>query len=333
MKINSHAAAAFGAAVFFLAWQSAHASCGGANCFLVTGTLEGIAPRGGVSVDLSYRFVPMDEPQTGSNESAEALVPAIDFEAREIEPDHHRELRTNNELVQLDVAVGISDRTSVAIGLPLINNRLHEHVDLEGGGEEFSSQTYSGFGDVRIMARHAFHQSLRHLFIGGIGIKTPTGEYTLRDAHEGAINEPGVQPGTGSWDPLLSIYYAYQIRPRGLDWFVAGSWQIATENSLDYRFGDTRIVNSGINYRIARDGRDVTLSAQINARNAPHDEYIGEDVPSTGGTWIYFTPGVLLATSDRTRLYGHVQLPLYQNVNESNLVPSYGLVLGVSHDL
>jgi hypothetical protein len=183
------------------------------------------------------------------------------------------------------------------------------------------------------VARHAVHQSLRHLFVGGLGIKTPTGEYKLRNSHEGSINEPGVQPGTGSWDPLVSVYYSYQIQPRAVDWFVSATWQYATENDLDYAFGDTRILNSGINYRLARDGGDVTLSAQINARNAPHDEYIGQDVPSTGGTWIYFTPGVLVATSERTRLYAHVQLPVYQRVNESNIVSAYGLLLGISHDL
>jgi hypothetical protein len=322
-----------GAAILLLHSSGAHASCGGANCFLVTGTQEGMVQAGGIVVDLSYRFVPMDQPQTGSEKSAEALVPAIDFETGTIEPDHHRELRTNNELVQLDVAFGVSDRTSVAIAFPLINNRLHEHVDLEGGTETFSSNTYSGFGDLRVMVRRNFHHSLRHLFIGGFGIKTPTGEYKLRDPVEGVITEPGVQPGTGSWDPIATAFYAYQIRPRAFDWFVGGSVQYTTENDLDYRFGETVILNTGVDYQIARGGRDITLSAQINARNAPHDEFSGQTVPSTGGTWIYFTPGVRVATSERTSLYAHVQLPVYQRVNESNIVPRYGLMMGVSHNL
>lgn len=329
-----HAAAVLGAAVLLTHAAAAHAGCGGANCFLVTGAQEGMAPAGGITVDLSYRFVPMDQPQIGSEKVAEALAPAIHFDDGEIEPDAHRELRTNNELVQLDVAFGISDRTSVAIAFPLINNRLHEHVDIADPlNEEFSAQNYNGFGDVRVMVRRAFHQSLRHLFTAGLGIKTPTGEYKLRNAHEGSINEPGVQPGTGSWDPIVTMHYTWQIRPRALDWFIAGSWQYATVNNLDYRFGDTRILNTGVDYLFTRGGRDITLSAQLNARNAPRDEFLGQDVPSTGGTWIYFTPGVRVATSEQTSLYAHVQLPVYQRVNESNLVPRYGLVLGLSRTL
>ncbi len=307
------------------------AGCGGANCFLVTGTQEGVAEAGKIAVDLSYRFVPMDTPHAGSHKIAQSINPAINFDTGQIEPDAHREVRTDNELGQLDLAVGVSARTSVALSFPLVNNRLHEHVDLDAG-DVFSTQTYSGFGDVRIMVRHAHLRQLRHQFVGGIGVKTPSGVYQLRDA-EGEISEPGVQPGTGSWDPIVTAYYAYQIRPRALDWFVSGSWQYATENRLDYRFGDTRILNTGINDRVSVGGRDMVLTAQINARNAPRDEFLGTDVPSTGGTFIYFTPGARIETGEATGVYAHVQIPVYQRVNESNLVPSYAFVLGFSQRL
>jgi len=44
----------------------AQASCGSANCFLVTGTQEGIANPGQIVVDLSYRFIPMDKSARGA---------------------------------------------------------------------------------------------------------------------------------------------------------------------------------------------------------------------------------------------------------------------------
>lgn len=46
---------------------SSEASCGSANCFLVTGTQEGIANPGQVIFDLSYRWIPMDKVQSGSH--------------------------------------------------------------------------------------------------------------------------------------------------------------------------------------------------------------------------------------------------------------------------
>ena len=68
-----------------------NASCGSANCFLVTGTQEGIATPGQIILDLSYRFIPMDRARKGGKSSSEALVPGINFSTGEIEPDHHRE--------------------------------------------------------------------------------------------------------------------------------------------------------------------------------------------------------------------------------------------------
>lgn len=310
---------------------SSFASCGGANCFLVTGTQEGVAEGGKIVVELSYRFIPMDTPRAGSHKTDVSINPAISFDTGTIVSGAHQELRTDNELVQLDVAMGVSERTSVALSLPIVNNRRHEHIDLDAGGE-FSAQTYRGFGDIRIMLRHAHLRQLRHQFIGGIGVKTPSGAYELRDA-EGEISEPGVQPGTGSWDPIVTAYYSYQIRPRALDWFVSGSWQYATENRLDYRFGDTRILNAGINDRVSVGGRDMVLTAQVNARNAPRDEFLGMDVPSTGGTFIYLTPGVRVETGEASGFYTHIQIPVYQRVNETNLVPGYALIIGFSHQL
>jgi len=308
-----------------------NASCGSANCFLVTGTQEGIATPGQIILDLSYRFIPMDRARKGGKSSSEALVPGINFSTGEIEPDHHREKRTNNELAQIDVSYGITPRFALTLAIPFLNNRLHEHdVEVGTGDENFSNKDgTSGFGDVRLTAKYAFRISAKHLLVGGMGVKTPTGEYKLLN-HDGEINEPTIQPGSGSWDGIVAAYYAYRIIPQRLDAFFSGSYQIATENELDYKFGNTSLLNGGLNYPINGE-KSTIISLQINMRQAPHDEFKGEEVPSTGGTWIYLTPGVKVQSSPGTAFYTHVQLPVYQYVNETNLVPRYGLIVGVSH--
>lgn len=302
----------------------AEASCGSANCFLVTGTTEGIETVGRLTLDLSYRWIPMDQVHRGSKSASEALVPAIDFENGVIEPDHHQEARTNNELMQLDVGIGVTKRFSGMLSIPFFNLRTHEHAD----GPEFSRQDgTSGFGDIRLIGKYALWVSTKHLLVGGLGIKTPSGEYKLLD-HDGEINEPTIQPGTGSWDGIVSAYYAYQVIPHELDAFLSTSYQIATENPLDYKMGDTLLANGGASYRLAE---KWTTSLQANLRYAPADEFKGEEVPSTGGTWIYLTPGIKTQASPNTALYAHIQFPLYQRVNDVNIVPRYQLIVGVSH--
>jgi hypothetical protein len=315
--------------IAMLTAKVALASCGSANCFLVTGTQEGIAVPGQIILDLSYRFVPMDQPQRGRNKVSEAFTPGIDFENGEIEPAHHRELRTNNELAQLDIGFGVTERFSMTLAVPFFNLRTHEHdVFHEGEPPEFSRDDWtSGFGDLRLTGKYALWVSTKHLLVGGLGIKAPTGEYKLLN-HDGAINEPTIQPGTGSWDGIVSFYYAYQVIPHEFDAFLSGSYQANTENPLDYRLGDIFLLNAGGSFHV-KEKAMVTL--QVNARQAPHDEFKEEKVPSTGGRWVYLTPGVTLQAASNTALYAHVQLPIYQEVNEENLVPRYGLIFGISH--
>ena len=308
--------------------RNAEASCGSANCFLVTGTQDGIANPGQVIFDLSWRWIPMDQVQRGRDSADVAEVPRIDFANGRIVPGGHREVRTNNQLMQLDISYGLSSDAALTLAIPFMNDRTHEHTH-EGG--EFSRQDgTAGFGDVRLIGKFAPWVTTRHLAVLGAGVKFPTGEYKLLD-HEGEINEPTIQPGTGAWDGLLSAHYSYQIRPHAWDAFLATSYQLAGENSKAYRFGDTFIFNGGMNASFTVNEKTATGSLQVNLRHAPRDEFKGEAVPSTGGTWVYLTPGIRLASSSNTSFYTHVQVPIYQRVNEVNLVPRYGLILGVSH--
>jgi len=316
---------------------NAWASCGSGNCFLVTGAQDGIATPGQVTLDISYRYIPMDDFQRGSSSTPEVLTPKIDFENRVIENPHHREVRTINELMQVDVVYGVTERFTLQLALPLVNDRMHEHYD--GVTTPSTAGTFtredgsSGIGDIRLTGKYAPVVSTRHLFVLGGGVKFPTGEYKLLDA-EGTINEPTVQPGTGAYDFLFSFFYDYQIRPHKLDAFFSGNYQLATENDLNYEFGDQTFLNLGLNYLLESE-RKITLSGQLNYRHAERDHFDTtsgtQGVPSTGGDWLNLTPGIRVQASDQLSLYSFVQLPLYQYVNEVNLVPRYGLVLGATY--
>ncbi|HEU4403071.1 MAG TPA: hypothetical protein VFT43_13305 [Candidatus Polarisedimenticolia bacterium] len=306
----------------------AAATCGSANCFLVTGTREGVAARGALTVDLSYRYVVQDRKLSGTRRVSEVVTPRIDFENRLIEPDHHREIRTQNTLVQLDLAFGLTARLTLGGSLPLINDRDHEHFDDVGmPSEHFTSEDgTSGFGDARLEARYALALKPHDLLVGGLAVKLPTGQFRLLDS-EGRINEPGMQPGTGSIDAIASLHYARQISPMRLEWFLSGSYRLNGANSLDYRLGNEMILNSGLSWRT---GDRVTCSLQINGRTTPRDRYLGDEVPATGGAFVNLTPGLRVTGSSGTQIYGFVQVPVYQRVNEANLAPGAGLLVGVS---
>ena len=59
----------------------------------------------------------------------------VEFETGMIEPAHHREFRTINELAQLDISYGVTEKFTVSLSVPFLNDRKHEHIDgLPGPG-------------------------------------------------------------------------------------------------------------------------------------------------------------------------------------------------------
>jgi len=321
-------AAALMAAAFAAAGRQAEATCGSSNCFLVTGTQEGVGSEGSLIVDLSYRYIDQSRRLSGTREVAHVLTPKVDFETGMLVPDHHEEIRTQNTLVEADLAYGLSERLTLAASLPLINDRFHEHFDdADTPTPTFTNQDgSSGFGDIRLGARYAFVVKTKDILVGGLAVKLPTGSYRLLDS-EGAINEPTIQPGTGSTDVIASLHYAHQVVPMRAEYFLAGSYRRNNENSLDYRFGDETVLNLGVD---AGAGERVTWSVQVNGRRAARDAFLGGGVPSTGATTVNVTPGLRVKDGKDASVYAFVQVPVYEKVNETNLAPRYGLLLGVS---
>jgi hypothetical protein len=308
--------------------RPARATCGSTQCFFVTDTQSVLGQKGRLTLDLSYRYVPQSRMLAGWRDVTEVLTPKVDFEAGVLEPDHHREIRTQNTLVQLELSYGLSERLALTGILPLINTKDHEHFDDVGTPQEHFTGTdgTSGFGDAQIGVRAALLVRARDLLLGGLSLKLPTGQYRLRDG-EGAINEPGLQPGTGSTDLAGSLQYVRQLLPMRLEAFVSGSYRGNRENDLDYALGDEATLNVGIRHH---PGQRFGWSLQVNARRAARDRFRGRGVPSTGSTLVNLTPGVRLQATGGTVLYAHVQLPVQQRVNEAQLAPRIGLVLGVA---
>lgn len=327
--LRRSAAVALACAAFFATHASpARATCGSANCFLVTGTQEGVADRGRFTVDLSYRYVRQSRMLEGTHDVSEVLTPGIDFENGVIEPDHHREIETQNSLVQVDLAYGVAARLTVAGTLPIINNRDHQHFDDVGTPEEaFSNDAgTSGFGDVRVGVRAALLVRPANLLVGGLAIKFPTGDYRLLSG-DGTIGEPTIMPGTGSTDFIASLHYAHTWSGPRLEGFASGAWRRNTENDLGYLMGGETLFNAGVS---RRSGDRLTWSVQVNGRRTGRDRFLGTQVDSTGATYLNLSPGLSVHAGDGLSLYGFVQVPVYQNVNEAQLAPRTGLMLGLS---
>lgn len=306
----------------------AEASCGSAVCFLVTKSDQGTPAKGQFHVDLSFQYVDQTKKLEGSHSTAEVLVPKIDFEAMEIVPDHHREISTHNTLLRLALGYGVTSRVSLFGVFPLVSDKSHEHFDDVGTPEErfTNADGTRGFGDVAAGVRATLLVRSKDILLGSFSLKLPTGPYKLRDS-EGAINEPTIQPGTGSYDGTFALHYTHHPFPRPIEWFVSASYRMNGRNDLEYRRGDETIVSGGV---IGATDKRWSWSVQLNARHAGRDDYLGMGVPSTGSKALVLTPGLRFEAGNALELYGYLQVPLYQDVNEAQLAPREGFVLGIS---
>jgi len=306
----------------------AQATCGSSYCFLDTGTSQGLLAKGAFSVDISFQFINQSNKREGSRSTDEVLTPKISFEDGEIELDHHREIGTDNTLIGIDFGYGITDRIMLYVDLPVINDREHEHFDEVGQPSEFFTKDdgSSGFGDVRAGARFGLFNGDSHRLRGSVGVKLATGSYKQHNS-EGDINEPSIQPGTGSTDFTAGLRWTTQVKPHELDTFVSLAQQFNTENDLDYTFGGETVLSAGFRHRV---GERWMWSVQVNARHTERDEFLDENVPATGSDLVNLSPGLRFTANGGAQFYAYYQYPVYQDVNEAQLTPRSGIRIGFS---
>ena len=78
----------------------------------------------------------------------------------------------------------------------------------------------------------------------------------------------------------------------------------------------------------------MTWVINFNVINTSRDRYqYGELDFSRGGLWVYFVPGLGIRVSETITIDLQYPLPIYQFVNESQLVPSDLLTMNFSYTL
>ncbi len=315
-----------------------HASCGSASCFLTIGNQPSVQPKDLIRIDLSYSYVPQTSPEN--------QVAAVSIENRKQVLNEHLEFQTINQRLQLDVNYGVTDNITLQLTLPIIF-RDHDHR-IEVGKDPapdnlgvFENFDNTGLGDIRLMGKYGFLPTLRSLLVFGLGVDFPTGNFEARNI-DGNIQEPTLQVGRGNYGIVAHAFQSYELIPHKLNQFVSYTYQHTFENKFDYQFGDTHLINGGLNWLVTP---RITLSGQLNYRYSLQDEFEGSleahgsisapgevtldpviskrGVANTGSTSLFFTPGLTLNLGEQTSWYFYSQVPLVRDFNS-------GLAQGVS---
>jgi hypothetical protein len=145
----------------------------------------------------------------------------------------------------------------------------------------------------------------------------------------------GLQPGTGSWDPLISLIYAKMRNPFLFQADV--TYQITTRNSKGYEFGDSLAADLTGKYGVSR-YFNVTVGFTFLHVNKATDEdghytnlaSLMDDPANTGEDSLWFSPGVQILPIRNSMIDLKGQLPVWEHVSGIQLVSRYRIFVGVS---
>jgi hypothetical protein len=319
--------------VALLGSANAYASCGSSFCSVNTHwDTQGLVNDDVLRIDLRYSYANANTLRSGTKKIA-AATPNGSGQG-EIE-----NMRTINQMLNLDVDYAVDQKWNVALDLPLVM-RDHTHT-FDATGSFFEQQAkFNTLGDVRVMGKYKFDSAKHHAGSGmSFGIKLPTGAINKTMIPPAPANpgtpyalERSSQPGTGSTDLLLGAYYHRDTENSPWGWFVSGQLQSAVSTRDNYRPGDTLNLDMGAHYAFAS---AVTGLLQLNTQLKNRDTGLNAN-PASGGHSLNLSPGLSFVIAPKTNLYSFVQLALLQYVNSDSagagqLTAPWLFAVGISH--
>jgi hypothetical protein len=221
----------------------------------------------------------------------------------------------------------INRKWTVMAELP-IYDRSFTTTDDDGSVFGVAGRLYTAHitapGDLQVMGMYTGFADDMSTGIG-LGVKLPTGVWhSPLGPFGGAEFDRDSLPGTGSTDLMLGGYHFGALNRSGtLSYFVQGRFQAAVATQGGYRPGDELDSAIGVAYDLGKRGLFTKVSPVLQVLDSyrAHDSGPGADLLNSGYERVLLSPGVEVRLN-RFRIYGDVEIPVYQHVNAA---PNVGL--------
>jgi len=287
-----------------------------------------------VSVQFTYSFTRMDKLKQGTTaKSLDAASTSTSYTS----------LPVSMDMIKYTVTAGygFSPRFKGFVSMPYLRNTMDMTMSngVGLGWMDMTMEPVSAAGDATIMSLYRIYtdRELRpnKALTAGIGVKTATGSSTETTSN-GKYVHAHMQPGTGSWDPLVSLLYTQMVNPFLVQADV--THQFSTRNRQGYEFGDSTAVNLGATYAVVR---EFNLNASLtylhvggaSDRDGKYTSLANlmDDPANTGGSSLWFSPGFQALPLKNTAIDMKVQFPVWEHANGIQLVARYRLVIGMAY--
>jgi len=296
-----------------LAARLADASCGAAFCTLNTGwETQGPATEPGMRLDLRYDYISQNQLRAGSRTISPNEVPGDTVETKTV---------NRNLMATFDYAAASGWGVSVLV--PYVQRR-HSHVDTATSTSE--AWEFSGIGDLQVIGRYRRTSDASAPWGFLAGLKLPSGNIDESNS-DGVRAERSLQPGSGTTDAIAGLYHTtlMLIGDRPVNRFMQARIQAPVNARAGYRPGDQFGLDVGLTWPA---GLRLSGMLQLNALVKERDRGPEAEPEESGGSFLWLSPGLSYSPDRRLRLYGFVQLPLYQRVNGVQLTAKWTASVG-----
>ena len=320
---------------------SAEASCGSVSCFVVIGSQQQVPMAGLLTVNAIYNNTPMEAPPGGggtipfANQGDQTLTLAN---------LNVNQIKTRTQTATLDMNYGLTERFGLQVTLPF----KQVDSDAQIGGINPVPYSDKGLGDMRVALKYNLLPTLRSLVVLGFGVDLPTGDYD-QTTTSGTLAESTLQLGRGNFGLVPTIYQSYELIPHRLNQFALASYRHTFKNSYGYQFGDEVNLSGGLNIIPLEQTPWFVLTQQVNYRWMQNDAMDASlflfnpggnpilldptikfrAVPTTGSTYVAYSPGIMLNLWNYASFYAIAQIPVYRDFN-GNLEQQISYVFGLT---
>lgn len=320
----------------------AQASCGAVSCFVVIGSQQQVPQKGLLTVNGIFNYTPSEAPagEGGSipfaNQGNKQLILAN---------LNVNQIRTLVRTYTLDMNYGLTDRLGLQVTIPY----KFVHADAQLGLGTSAPYADRGIGDIRVTMKYNVLPTLRSMVVFGLGVDIPTGDYR-QTGSTGQLAESTLQIGRGNVGVVPSLYQSYEIIPHRLNQFALANYRHTYRNPDGYQFGDELNLSLGFNIVPFESTPWLVLTQQVNYRWVQQDSMeaalyafdpvlsrtilldgniIDRKVPTTGSTYLAYSPGILLNLWGYASAYFIAQIPVARDFN-GNLEQQLSFVGGIT---
>jgi len=239
--------------------------------------------------------------------------------ARELgEEGHDTHDKTTEEFYHFGLGANLGERVTLLAELPYVvrhdlNVEPLDENDPDAEDHLGQSRASQGFGDLNVTGIVKLLKRDND-FIGPLaGIKFPTG-VTSNKTPQGNKFEPEMQPGSGSFDPLMGGAFAYQ---KGSAVFHGNAvYTIRTKGAQDFQYGNLfstylyvdYLLNPKSKYFQGRIGVDTSLQNEQKQKDR-----VGKVKDSGGTTWL-LGPEFSVRGNSYISIFGNILFPILQDL-------------------